>query len=123
VNKADLLATGGFYTDAMTTGQGSGCQTVEICVSEGSGSGTSYDLNVGVEYEGGTGGFLVGVSAGFHYGYEYTVTATDRTTFTGTVGNIVDAAVWATHRFDFGLYVRPVSARGQRFTLIDYWVE
>lgn len=123
IDKSALLAGGGFYTDSMTTGQGSGCQTVEICLSEGSGAGTSYDLNVGVEIEAGFGGFLMGRSAGFHYGYEYTVTTTDKTIFKGTVGNIIAPATWAANHFDFGLYVEPMRADDQKFTLINYWVE
>ena len=123
IDKAGLLASGGFYTDTMITGQGTGCQSVEICVSEGSGSGTSYDLNVGVEFEAGTGGFLIGGSAGFHYGYEYNVTTTERTIFKGTVGNILDPTAWAAKQFGFGVYVKPVSTGGQKFTLIDYWVD
>ena len=123
VNKGVLDSAGGFYSDVMTVGQGSGSETIEINVSQGQGSGTSFDLNVGVEYEAGSGGFVVGGSAGFHYGYSYRVTSTESTYYSGTVGNILDAADWNAHRFDFGLFVEPMRVEGQRFPRITYWVD
>jgi hypothetical protein len=64
-----------------------------------------------------------GASVGFHYGYRYSITATDTTYYAGNVGTIISPADWTEHRFDFGLYVRTMSLAGQKFPVIGYWVD
>jgi hypothetical protein len=124
LNKASLA----LYSDeTMTVGQGSGSQTIELSVVNTKTKGKSFDLNVKVEAEVSAGNRLVkgtaGVSGGFHYGFSYSISTSDTTVYSGTVGNILDGADWAKRRFDFGLYVQPTTIEGQKFPLIGYWVD
>jgi hypothetical protein len=84
-----LLAGGGLCcsTAPPTVGVGSGSTTLGIRMSKGQGTGTNNDISVAVESGFGFGGVTFGMSAGFHYGFEYTLTNTQSTYYEGTVVN------------------------------------
>jgi len=66
------------------------------------------------------------VSAGSHYGREYTVTNTHPTLYKGTVGDIPAESSTPDKGYRFGLFTYPASAAsfgGQKFTLVNYWIE
>ena len=88
-----------------------------------SAEGTKTDYSVGFEAEVGVGGFSVGRSIGFHWGYGYTVDATKSYSFAGQVGDLPDA----THGYDFGLMAHAGMLAGLSTSypvfLVDYWVE
>jgi hypothetical protein len=79
-------------------------------------------MSVDFEVVVGAGGFSLGQSVGFHWGYGYTIDTTNSYSFSGQVGDLPDA----THGYDFGL----MAHRGQLgagttypIFLVDYWVE
>jgi hypothetical protein len=121
-----LLSGEGLYSDLSPVGVGSGSITVGISTTQGQGAGTFSDFSVTVESEVGSGGFTAGVSAGFHYGHEYTVTNTESTMYEGTVGDIPDGSYTPDKAYSFGLFTYPAfpaSFGGQEFAVVNYWIE
>jgi len=47
---------------------------------------------------------------------------TDSAFFSGTVGNIIDPVEYADKWFNFGFFVEPKSYKGQKFVVINYFV-
>jgi hypothetical protein len=131
IDKAGLVKDGGFYSNRMTVGQGNGFETVLISHTETTSQGRAFDLNidvsiqVGIDFDIGlvSGSAKTGPKGGFHYGFSYSISAGEKSSFGAKVGNIIDGADWAKHRFDFGLYVQPTTFEGQKFPLIGYWVD
>ena len=124
-DRTALLANGGLCcsTPAPTVGVGSGSTTLGIRMSKGQGTGTYNDFSVAVESEFGLGGVTFGMSAGFHYGFEYTVTNTQSTYYEGTVGDIPAVNYTTGISYSFGLFTYPVALDGRTFTVVNYWVE
>ncbi len=101
----------------------SGVQTSTLQLSSSQGTGTSMDLNVTFSWEvSGASGPSVGGSAGFHYGYSYRVSTQEDTFFEGAVGAI-PAEHFAEHIYSYGIMAYPMTLAGQRFMMLDYWVE
>jgi hypothetical protein len=125
VERNTLLANGGLCcsTPIPTVGVGSGSTTLGIRMSKGQGTGTYNDFSVTVESEFGLGGVTFGMSAGFHYGFEYTVTNTQSTYYEGTVGDIPEGSYSTGMSYSFGLFTYPFTHEGQTFTVVNYWVE
>jgi len=121
--KDELVKNGGLQSDLASVGAGSGYVTLGISKSEGEGQGTSFDMSVTFEAEFGAGGVTAGVSAGFHYGYGYEVTNTESTFYEGMVGDIPSENYTGELMYQFGLFTYEKSYRGQRFVMVDYWVE
>jgi hypothetical protein len=113
------------YASSTTShvGVGSGSVGFEIKRTDSSASGIRNDVNVEFSVEGGVGGFVVGASTGFHWGYEYTVDTSESYSFAGQVGDLPDA----TRGYDFGLAVHRGQLGGLSTNypvfLVDYWVE
>jgi hypothetical protein len=106
----------------LHVGVGSGSVGFSIARTEASSEGVSTDMSVDFEVVVGAGGFSLGQSVGFHWGYGYTIDTTNSYSFSGQVGDLPDA----THGYDFGL----MAHRGQLgagttypIFLVDYWVE
>ena len=95
---------------------------VTVDMTEGHGSGTSYDFDFTIESEVGVGGVTFGMSLGFQYGYEYWETNSESTFFEGTVGDIPSDAFTADMAYTFGLFAYPFEHEGQKFTVVSYWV-
>ena len=110
-----LLTNDGLYSIDSPVDVGSGSITVGISTTQGQGTGTFSDFSVKVESEVGSGGFTAGVSAGFHYGHEYTVTNTESTMYEGTVGDIPDTHYSADKAYIFGLFTYPFEHEEQTF--------
>ena len=108
----------------MTVSHG-GTTTIEIDTSKSKGWGIGFDLSTTIEAEVSGNGFLAGGSIGFHSGYSYDTTVTDTTIFSGTVGGIdtsVDSGTYSDKLYDWGLFVKPMEYMGQKFVVIDYFV-
>ncbi len=118
-----LLKSGGLMSVASPVGVGSGSITVGIRKSAGQGTGSSFDFGVTMEGEAGVVGVTMGGSAGFHYGYESSVTHTESTLFEGTVGDIPQSAYDSSRAYSFGLFAYPFTRGDQKFTVVNYWVK
>ena len=121
--KDALIKDGGLQSKLATVGAGSGSVILGISTTEGKGSGSSFDMSVGFEAEVGVGGITAGMSASFDYGYAVEVTNTESTFFEGEVGDIPSAKYSADLLYQFGLFTYSKSFRGQRFAMVEYWVE
>ena len=68
---------------------------------------------------------MFGYSVGFGVEASLTVTAGTLTSYVGSVGSIGDPDEFAADRYSFGMftYVYEDPASGQKFEVIDYWVE
>jgi hypothetical protein len=123
----DAFLTGcapdGLESDETTVGVGSGYQTIGIRISQGRGTGTYSDISTTIEAEYGLGGVTFGMSAGFHYGFEYTVTNTQSTFYEGMVGDIPDVIYTGDMSYIFGLFTYPCTLDEQNFTVVNYWVD
>jgi hypothetical protein len=104
-------------------GVGTGSVGLTIARTMNSSQGTKQDYSVDFEAQAGAGGFVAGVSAGFHWGYGYTVDATESYSFSGTVADLPDA----THGYEFGLMAHRGTLAGLNTSypvfLVDYWVK
>ena len=112
------------YASANTlhVGVGSGSVGFTIARTDTSSAGVSTDLSVNFEMEQGAGGFTVGQSVGFHWGYSYTVDTSRSYSFDGQVGDLPNA----THGYDFGLMAHRGNLAGRTdypAFLVDYWVQ
>jgi hypothetical protein len=116
-------APDGLWSNDATVGVGSGSQTIGICMSQGQGTGTYNDFSTTIESEFGVGGVTFGMSAGFHYGFEYTVTNTQSTFYEGMVGDIPDVIYTGDMSYIFGLFTYPCTLDEQNFTVVNYWVD
>lgn len=121
-----LIASGGGEgiksTNMLTVGEGSGATSIEMSVTNAKGTGTAFDFGVKIEAEAGAGGFVAGVSAGFHYGESYSITTSTGTVYGGEVGNIpVDS--WSLDRsFSWGLFSHRATAGSEKFIVVQYYV-
>jgi hypothetical protein len=118
-----LLEDGGLTSTESPVGVGTGSITVTVDTTTGQGSGTSYDFDFTIESEVGVGGVTFGVSLGFQYGYEYWETNTESTFYEGTVGDIPASSFTPELAYTFGLFAYPFEHEGQKFTVVNYWVE
>jgi len=118
-----LMSEGGLQSIESPVGVGSGSITVTVDRTTGQGSGTSYDFEFLIEAEAGVGGVTFGSSLGFQYGYEYWETNTESTFYEGTVGDIPAASFTPDLAYTFGLFAYPFENEGQKFTVVNYWVE
>jgi|GEM_PF-1575274 len=121
--KDAALEDGGLQSEVATIGAGAGSVELGISKTEGQGSGTEFDLSIKVEAEFGAGGVTAGVSAGFEYGYSYDVTNTESTFYAGEIGDIPSDIYTSDLMYQFGLYTYEKNYMGQRFVMVDYWVE
>jgi hypothetical protein len=106
----------------LHVGVGSGTVGFTIARTDTSSAGVATDLSVQFETEAGAGGFTVGSSVGFHWGYSYTVDTSKSYSFDGAVGDLPDAS----HGYDFGLMAHKGMLAGRidyPAFLVDYWVE
>jgi hypothetical protein len=107
---------------AEHVGVGSGSVGFQIARTDTSSTGVSQNYAVDFETEAGAGGFTVGASVGFHWGYQYTVDAQQSYNFAGQVGDLPNA----THGYDFGLMAHQGMLAGTTelypVFLVDYWV-
>ena len=102
----------------------SGKATSTIDLSNSKGSGTSMNLSVTFSWEvSGVSGPSVGGSVGFSYGYTYKVSTEDDTFYQGTVGAIPAASFTPDYIYNYGLMAYPKSLGGQKFVVLDYWVQ
>jgi len=118
-----LLDEGGLYSISSPVGVGTGSITVTVSRTEGHGEGSAYDFSVVAEAEIGVGGVTFGTSAGFHYGWEHTVTNTEATFYEGSVGDIPMSSYTPDLAYTFGLFAHPFTLGDQTFTVVEYWVE
>ncbi|MEI9938455.1 MAG: VCBS repeat-containing protein [Pseudomonadota bacterium] len=106
----------------LNVGVGGGSVGFTIDESATSSIGTSTDVSVNFETEAGAGGFTVGASVGFHWGYDYTVDTTQSYSFSGQVGDLPDAK----RSYQFGLMAHRGQLAGLSTNypvfLVDYWV-
>jgi hypothetical protein len=113
------------YAVSSTThvGVGTGSVGFQIARTTTSSAGSSQNYDVSFETEAGAGGFTVGASVGYHWGYQYTVDATQSYNFAGQVGDLPSA----THGYDFGLMAHQGMLAGTSVSYpvfsVDYWVE
>ena len=123
--KDELLAERGGWVNSemVTVGQGSGSATLTIASTETTSQGMSYDDGATVEVEVGAAGFTAGVSAGFHYGTEYSVSASQGFFLEGTIGEIPAEHYNGDSQYRVGLFAYPHQlADGHQFMVINYWV-
>lgn len=101
----------------------SGKQGIELSNGASSGFGTDFNLQVGVEFENVSGGFLVGGKAGFHYGYSHSFTTTDTTAISGWIPGI-PPSMKSVQPYSVGLFAHPWPTAGAgKFVVVNYWVE
>jgi hypothetical protein len=108
---------------ALPVGVGTGSVGFAIEYETSSAKGVSQDISVDFATMADLGGITFGQSIGFHYGYTYTVDASNSYSFSGQVGDLPDA----THSYRFGFMVHKGMLAGTATTypafLVDYWVE
>ena len=107
----------------LRVGVGTGSVGFSIARTDTASEGTSTDIGVDFEVVAGAGGFSVGQSVGFHWGYGYTIDTTNSYNFSGQVGDLPNAK----HGYEFGLMAHrgQLSGLGTDYPvfLVDYWVE
>ena len=120
---ARLLA-GGLQIGPQSVGQGGGSTEVTLSVGREIASGGALAMSYSVELEATAGGVLAGVSVGVEQSDTWRIASGQSTTYTGVVGAI-DAANFAANRYLFGLftYVHHDAVTGQKFQVLNYWVE
>jgi FG-GAP-like repeat len=115
-----LMAGGGWINEeAQLVGEGTGETTLTISVTEGKGTGQSLDIDAKIETEVSAGGVKAGVSAGFHYGHEYSAHAYEGLFLEGTIADIPGDA----ERYKAGIFgYSHTATNGQTFIVVNYWV-
>jgi hypothetical protein len=113
------------FASSSTSHVGVGTGSVGFTISRTmmSTASVKQDYSVDFEAEAGAGGFVAGISAGFHWGYGYSVDASQSYSFAGTVADLPDT----THGYDLGLMAHKGMLTGLNTSypvfLVDYWVE
>lgn len=109
--------------DTLHVGVGTGSVGFTIARTQSSAKGVNTDLSVDFEVVAGVGGFSVGQSVGFHWGYGYSVDTSESYSFSGQVGDLPDTK----RGYDFGLVAHRGMLAGvgtdYPVFLVDYWVE
>jgi hypothetical protein len=107
----------------MDVGQGSGGTSIEVSVANTGCSTFAFDIGVNIEAEAGVGGFVAGVSAGFHYGESYSITTTSTTIYGGFVENIPADSFDAGRIFSWGLFSYRAALGNDKFIVVQYYTE
>ena len=107
----------------MTVGEGPGSTSIQMSKTIDSETGRNFDFSVSVEAEAGAGGFKAGVSAGFHYGENYSVSTGDGTTFGGEVGNIPESDFSNDKSFSWGIFTYRGKVGSDKFIVVQYYTE
>jgi hypothetical protein len=107
----------------MTAGSGKGSTTIDIATVAGQDSSFSFEQETVISAKAGGGGVMVGMSAGFSYGYETTTSVSEGTWIGGTVPAIPSASYSYDLDFDWGLMAYPRVDTNQQYVFVTYWVE
>jgi hypothetical protein len=111
----------GLTVGPISVGQGSG--ETELALEYVETEGVANALELAYEYEAETAaGLLVGFSVGVSGARSLTISHGDSSLYSGTIGSI-DAANFADHRYQFGLFTYLQALEGQEFEVVNYWVE
>jgi hypothetical protein len=119
-----IIDKAGYRTNkAESVGKAGKCTTLEIKVDKANCKGESWDTEVTIKSESGSGGVKVGQSTSFNYGFSYEIENTESTIFTGAVGDIIDYEDWQKNLYKWGIAAYPHKFGNQTITVINYWVE
>jgi hypothetical protein len=105
----------------ITAGQGNGSSTINIENVTSEDSSFNFDHEVEISAKAGIGGFSVGASAGFSYGYESTSSVSEGTWIEGTVPAIPSDRYVYNKDFDWGLMAYPKQDATQSYIFVTYW--
>ena len=103
-------------------GQGSGDTELEIAVSNAISAGGSLGIEYEKSVEATAGVGIAGFSVGYGAEAALSITSGSQTTYTGVVGSI-SAADFAANAYSWGMFTYVQGVDGQRFEVINYWVE
>ena len=122
-DKAGLLSQyGGLEFGPKGVGQGTGSTQQQISVSNSVSQGQSLGLEYQMDVEATAGEVMAGFTVGYGLDAAFTVTSGSKTTYTGTVGSI-DAADYQANAYQWGIFTYVQPLQGQKFEVIDYWVQ
>jgi hypothetical protein len=107
----------------MSAGEGAGSTTINIEKVSTEERSFAFDLETEISAKAGVGGFTVGVSAGFNYGYETTSSVSEGTYIEGTVPAIPTGSYNSTRDFNWGLMAYPKKDSYQDYIFVTYWTK
>ena len=107
-----------------SVGQGGGDTTLEINVATEAGIGIAIGVEAEFAAQLTAGGVIAGFSVGIASESSLQILHGSESTYTGTVANLPDSN-FAANAYDWGLltYVMNNHSSGQKFEVINYWVE
>jgi hypothetical protein len=98
---------------ATQVGVGVGNSFIDLSYSDAATTTIASDISITVETEASVGGVTIGASAGFHYGYSYSVENGTQTAFHGEIGDIpagTSGANLKTFPYSLFVYKKPLVA-------------
>jgi len=107
-----------------SVGQGTGFTTAEIVLNNEVSTGQSLGFSVTVDIQATVGPVIAGASIGYGGTTDITITHSQSSSYSGSVGAI-DAANFAANQYSFGLFAYPQIAHpsGFQFHTVNYWVQ
>ncbi|MBU1168723.1 MAG: hypothetical protein KKD44_04075 [Proteobacteria bacterium] len=112
----------GFIFQGAKVPQGNGLTTIEYEVDQD--SFTQYNYSLTVNESNNIRLFMADIdySGGYSHGYSCQSSVSSGFTLSGSVGSIVDSALWAENAFSWGLMLIPKHFNDQYFNMVTYWV-
>ncbi len=114
----------GWITDGIGVGQGSGSTTATIDVSDATSRSISAGIDLSVDLMFTASGLKLGGKVGFGTDMDITMSETNFSTYSGSVGAIATDQ-FTDNRYSFGLFAYPnvYHPSGFQFHTVNFWVE
>jgi hypothetical protein len=119
----NLAGGTGYENGPIVVGQGAAETRIGMDITNTKTFGRDINTSVTISAAAGAGGFKVGASAGFQYGFSYDLSTSEGMFFEGALGDISEEAYTSENKYEAGLFTYPHHHHEQTFMVVTYWVE
>ncbi len=119
----NIAGGSGYESNAIVVGQGAAETRIGMEINNTKTFGRDINTSVTISAAAGAGGFKVGASAGYQYGFSYDLSTSEGMFFEGALGDIPEEEYTQENKYEAGLFAYPHNLGEQTFMLVTYWVE
>jgi hypothetical protein len=119
----NLAGGSGYENGPIAVGQGGAETRIGMEITKTKTFGRDINTSVKISAAAGAGGFMVGGSAGFQYGFSYDLSTSEGMSFEGALGDIPEKYYTQENKYEAGLFAYPHNHGEQTFMVVNYWVE
>ena len=119
----NLAGGSGYENGPIVVGQGAAETRIGMEITNTNTFGRDISTSVKISAAAGAGGFEIGASAGYQYGFSYDWSTSEGMSFEGALGDIPEDEYTSENKYEAGLFTYPHSHGEQTFMVVNYWVE